>query len=331
MAEVIAFPIPPQSRREPAEFSGPYPKQLEGLPLYYTQVDDWDTYDHEERTAGDIYLQSVMMNDGIQYEVQIGEPAERQTDIPVVFTTSWFTGTDGHNKHALLKFMEAGFPTVLVGPEEPQHHPRHWKFPAAYPLGNTAHNIHQMLDELGPPFGFDYTRVFMTGESRGAMIGMCFNALSPQFEREVVHTVAVAPCYPRAMRWADLPRFAAQVCGEPFALARGLGNLSVGSVAKHYWHSFPFEGGTDQFLQTLAQTKVLFGGETGQYAERITPETSLDLLLYKRDTSSNLKEWQRIFADNDNVTIESHPGGHLTMPGSLPMVIDKLTQQRAVL
>lgn len=319
----IAAGTYPKSERVRSERAAGNVVTLPVLPFYEHTVADWCGLRQERHHAGNVFVDELTMSDGMPYEIHIGQPADQQTDVPVVMTTAWFTGTGGHNKHAMLKFMETGYPVVLVGPEGQRgHHDQlgTWLGRASHVrLSYTAHNMLTMLDAISGPHQFDPERLVLAGESRGAMTAFCMHATADRHNRTVAATVAVAPCYALPFGTKDIPGFVEQLGHEPLDLLKSLGRVSLKSLP-HYLHTYPYEAGLRFLAQASLLTPALFSGEAGHHARLIPKDDRISLFLFDGDYSSQAAAWRTIFEHHTNTSIEQLPGGHLSIPDALPRV-----------
>jgi hypothetical protein len=297
------------------------------LPVYDTEVNDWQTQTVSDSKHGTVFTDTFIMSDGMGYQTKFGEPRTRKTDVPVAFTTAWCTGTEGHNMHTMLKLMDEGYPVMMIGPEglvkDGLQPAARWKQARATRLGYTAHNIHEILNEVTKPQQYDRDSIVVIGESRGGMTAMCLNALADQYKRHIVKTIAVAPCYARPFRRSDGLKLTEQIIMEPAHLVQAMGHVSL-SAGLHDIGTFPVKAGLRYFTHMAALAPVLFSGETGRYAKLIPKDRDIDIETFNGDYSSQPDEWEKIFEAHPNVKINRRPGGHLSIPNALPGTITTL-------
>ncbi len=265
---------------------------------------------------GTIYTDVVTMTDGHSYPVVMGLPRERQIDLPVVFTTAWFTSTHGHNRHTLMRFMEQGIPAILIGSEGTH---RHNRLPRLRSCANTlgtialsrsAHAMHAILDEVPASRGIDTTQVMLLGESRGAMVGMGFLAYAARYRRGVTYADLTAPCFPKKLELSDLPDMTRQVIEEPRQALRYLGAFSVGRLL---YYPSTFDLHPQALAHHVATAPALFSGEAGDMARLIPHHQRLHITTFLGDFASMPHVWDEIFADYPHFVHTSQEGAHLSI------------------
>lgn len=289
------------------------------LPELDTTVEDWyfDERRPEKTHRGTLYTDAVTMSDGHTYPVVIGKPNKPITETPIVFTTAWFTSTHGHNRHVLLRFMEAGFSGVLIGSEgvhrfsdEKQISARQRaKALGSIALSASAHSMHEILNEADAR-DIDAEGVILLGESRGAMVGMGFLAYAPLYRRIVSRADLSAPCFPEKLDICHIPELAQQIVSEPRAALKFFGSISLSRMV-HYPSTVDLHPQSLAFQ--LATAPALFGGEAGALARHIPIDQQLHITTFKGDFASMPAAWDDIFAQHLYYSRDEVEGAHVSI------------------
>ena len=58
---------------------------------------------------------------GYAYAALVGVPYKQETEIPVMYTTAWWTSTEGHNERTARNLMRLGNVVMMVGAEGSWH------------------------------------------------------------------------------------------------------------------------------------------------------------------------------------------------------------------
>jgi hypothetical protein len=288
-------------------------------------VEDWreNTHPPKQYPRGTIHSHAVTMNDGHTYPVIYGESRQPVSDIPVVFTTAWWTHTHGYNRHVLLRLMEHGFNGVLIGSEGTTHEPTNLSALArnlgSISLARSAQNMHGILDSVPDMHDQQTNRASLIGASRGAMVGMgvMHQALLDKHGRRIVRADLVAPCFPKKFDICDVPELVGQVLTEPQHVFSFLGKISIGTLV-HYPSTI--DPHPKSIAHHLATTSALFGGEAGELARGINRNQLLHITTFKGDFASMPRRWDEIFADYPNYTHDIHNGAHLSIANSKTMI-----------
>lgn len=259
---------------------------------------------------GSTWLDIVTMDDGTVYQVLSGMPEVQKTDVPILSTTAWLTSIEGHNTRALLHMLDAGIPTILVGPEG--GHKQSEKPPQTYTLAQTANNMLSIANHATDqhPHSVSADKLMVAGDSRGAMAGFGVVVYSPLYGRQVVYADLVAPCFAEALDKGKIIEFLKKPHLEPWAVGQFVLRLSLPRLA-HYPQSINLN--PHYLKHAWAARKTIFSDEAGQLAKQVPTDTFMHIEVFMDDLAGQGQTWQEIFANHPFVTVEQMPGSHLSL------------------
>lgn len=254
---------------------------------------------------GLVQYEVALMDDGTIYPVLTGAPDHQRSDTAIVFTTAWLTSTRGHNMRTMLRMMQLGYPTVMIGPEgEIANHtlPLNRRVASALKttIPKTAEHVSDIAHAKLPRMNVREKDKIGIGESRGAMVGFGVQGL--------VYGDFTAPCFSRAPTVGELPSVATQLGKELTTLGK-LGIQLFGPSLRHYpgtLHTNP-----EYYLKELLKIRMLMSGQAGKLALVSNVETPMHVRTFTGDGWSQAAEWRRLFADRPHVHIETVKGNHL--------------------
>lgn len=304
------------------------------VPEFDSYVAERKTYKGKKLTPGYVSFEMMRMDDGTPYEVVIGQPKNQKSDVVVALTTPWLTSVLGHNMHTMLKVMETGYPTVMVGPEggyrdrDPKISWRDkWRQAGRITLARSAHNMHEILDEIDETnYGFDHQakKAIIIGESRGAMVAMGVEAMADRHERAIPYADVTAACFARPFSILEAMKYVKQGGKEGVALWRQLGELSAGALL-----NYPSTVNLSRnYLRTIPKTfTALISGQAGDLAKAIPLDRKMHIEAFNGDKGGQGQTWQEIFAHHPGVQVEHLDGVHLSLMGSLRRMLGRLALQ----
>ena len=265
----------------------------------------------------------VTMSDGAKLGMNVCEPKERATDIPIIETPAWFTNLHGFNEHTQQAFGALGFPSIMVGHIGEERDPfareigqflfKPWQTVREMrdiSLARQAHNMLEILQYRWLGMEFDPDHVFIHGNSRGGMVQFPFMFMARQRGIDVTFAMPVAPCFAegfgkstmqelRATPYKEIGNVARLAVRNLFDMA-GTGASTINASPK----SIAYE---------LAHTQSLFNGDAGRFA-RLTPQDQNMLILaYENDLAGQKDKWEDLYADHQGVHVRSVPGAHLSI------------------
>ncbi|MBA3758748.1 hypothetical protein H0X10_03900 [Candidatus Saccharibacteria bacterium] len=265
----------------------------------------------------------VNMSDGTRLGMNVCEPKERATDIPIIETPAWFTNLHGFNEHSQRAFGAIGFPSILVGHvgEERDSYVREigqflfkpWKTVQEMRSISLARQAHNMLEILQYPnlgMELDKEYVFIHGNSRGAMVQFPFVFMARERGLDVTFAMPVAPC------------FAEGLGKETIQELRATPNKEVGNVARLAVRNLFDMAGTGASTVNLsprslayefAHTDSLLNGDAGRFAPHTPTDQDMLIVAYANDLAGQKEKWEALYEDHPGVYVRGVPGAHLSI------------------
>lgn len=289
----------------------------------YRIEDELKPYKVERFPYGIINRYGFTTKSGHSFAAAVGIPKNNQiTTIPTVFTTAWFTSTEGHNEHTLRSLVKEGVPTIMIGAEG-SYHKNDCKLPnyhtrlagsAAAVLNFTGVICHDYPTEI------DEHERSVIGESRGAMTAMGILAMDKSFDQDVRYADITAPCFPRKILPKDILKLSGHIIHEPLSVSRLAGKIGRKRLI-HYPSTIDLH--PVSISSQLAIGVALFNGDTGEMARLIDKDKIIHITCYNDDFASMPKIWKGIFKNHSGVRITLLDGSHLTIadPQTLDFII----------
>lgn len=265
----------------------------------------------------------VNMSDGTRLGINVCEPKERVTDIPIMETPAWFTNLHGFNEHTQRAFGSIGIPSILVGHvgEERDSVAREFgqflfkpwqtvKEMRSISLARQAHNMLEILQYPRLGMQFDTEHVFLHGNSRGAMVQFPFLAMAKERGVDVTFAMPVAPC------------FAEGLGKETMEELRGTPGKEISNVARLAVRNLFDMTGTGastvnlspkSLLYELAHADSLMNGDAGRFAPQTPHDQNMLILAYESDLAGQKDKWQDLYLNHPNVHVRGVPGAHLSI------------------
>ncbi len=287
---------------------------VEIKPKHFEPLDQW---------GNQVSRYRVIMSDGTKLGLNVCEPKERVTDIPVLETPAWFTNLHGFNEGTQRALGSLGFPSMLVGHigqerdsavrEVTRTLLKPWETVRelrSISLARQAHNMLEVLTHQRAGFRFDTKNIFLHGNSRGGMTQFPLIALAQSRGINVVFAMPVAPCFQEGFNGRTMRELRSQLPNEAVNIGRivarnlfdmagsGLNTLNASPKALVY---------------ELAHGPALFSGEAGKFDDYISPDQHMLILAYESDVAGQKKKWEEAFANHPNVQVRGVPGAHLSI------------------
>lgn len=308
------------------------------LPTYQNEVANVQEIPAYPSKYGEIKREIYEMEDGTLYPVVAGVPNNIRSDTLIGFTTAWLTSTRGHNMRTLLSMIKHGYPTVMIGPEgeEKNHnHPLAARFVHAM-RGNmhkVSHDMNRILDQRIEHMDVEPNQIIGLGESRGAMEGFGLGVEQYSGNRKLMYGDFTAPCFARKARISEVPGVLLQLIPEANTLLK----LGVELVSEPYVKHYPatLHSDPEYYAKELLKVPMLLSGQAGQLAKELPEDTPMHIRIFKKDRWSQAEEWQKIFRDHCNVTLELTEGYHLDIANKTTLKniearLDALAESRGV-
>jgi hypothetical protein len=307
LADVIEL-TPPEATEGIFESSATRPN-----PVVHRELIDSDKTKH-----GQTQVEIFTMENGRHLEVVTATPRKQRSDIAILNGTALGTSIRGHNWHTMLNMMDLGFPVVMIGPEG--GHPRWPKTPSelqqfAKNLGSislleTSRNYHEILNVTDAAEIYTSGEIIKTGESRAACITMPFNALAGRYDRQVVFSDAISPCFP-------VPK-PIQLNHEAIDRLKDVGT-QVGSIARHATHidfdkfvHYPKTLNLNPhfLMHMVASVPTLVSGKAGELVDHIPRDARIHNTHFDNDPWAFPDGWEAVFSNHPFVTHDRQPGDH---------------------
>ena len=300
------------------------------LPEFDAEVIDIRSTNQLHLQAGEICFQNATFDDGSIYPILVATPKQLRSDAALVSTTAWMTSTKGHNRLTMEETMRLGYKHIMIGPEGEVQNNRlnaveRFKLAQVTGLPRTAYNINRILDHvIRSEDSIRPNEIIALGESRGAMIGFGLGAQQYSGDRRVAYGDLTAPCFPRAAKLHELPGVVAQLAPEAMTLGK-LAVRHLGPKLRHY--PATLQKDPEYYLQSLLTIKHLLNGDAGKLAKALPKDVPLHIRVFNKDSWSQGKTWESVFAGFHNVAIEYENGCHLDIahPGTLKNIGKRLT------
>lgn len=263
----------------------------------------------ERSIHGMIQASEVVMSDGTIYKVKTSRPTNPCSDTAVAFTTAWFTRSDGFNGLSLEKYMEHGWPGILIGPEGELFNKNLSLKDRVSLLGNisllnSASNMDIILDSVLPEEGLRPKEKILDGKSRSSMTAFGING--------VVFADLTAPCFPNKCSVVEGLKILPKVPNELKELGEGLGEYTVYELIKLAREAAKID--INFALHAIATARTLFNGDTGKLVALGDKSTHRLITLFEDDPGSQNDQWPNTLQDHHNTRISLQKGGHLTIP-----------------
>lgn len=277
------------------------------------------------RGKGTVTRYRVVTDDGLQRHVFHARALDRlrpeHRPIPLTLGTSapLSLGPEGAVMHFALRTIERGLDVLIIGPERADRERANdlddvAAIAAGVGFPTTARAGHLIADHLAAETGADLRHMLWTGISLGAMKGLHFAALAPEFGRTVVYgqfTVPVSPEPMDAPTGADMRRF---MRGEAPAMARmarelilkdlrdrtlrihqNIARLSDPWLVSRYLRSTPLDKEFRIFTEAWKRNVVT--GDAGTAARMLPADRLATLELYDRDEGGHPDAWRAALGD----------------------------------
>lgn len=289
----------------------PAPDVVPAVPVYNTKVESWQF--REERIykgIGKTTVEEWLMNDGIRYDVMLGEPEHQRTDVPVVRDTSWGTQVRGFNRRVTAELMQLGYPVVIKGPERGR----------PIPLSQSAHNTHEILNVSGERGFHDPNSAAVEGYSRGAMIGFGTVAYGPIHRRDIVFANWTDPCIYKRPEMTAGELLQRVINMKKLPVEAGSAVLEIGRLLLNPRKAAEFRETVDLSLEGLEQLintgRAVFSGEAGFLAERMPADTHGTVGFFMSSLGNDEAEYRKVLGRYEKINIKPVHGGHISGIGN---------------
>jgi hypothetical protein len=277
------------------------------------------------RGRGTVTRYRSVTSDGIEREVLHGQlesqtkSPTRSADLTIGTAPPLSVGPDGMMMHFLLRTLEQGVEVVLFGPELGRSDRRlgaegRTRIAGQLSLPRSAVAAHAIADRLQHDTGSDLSTMLWTGISLGAIKGIVFSALAPDWGRTMAYSHFVVPVCPVPRdppTDAELRRY---LFGELRAMARASAELawkdlrdrSLGiytdamrltrpGLLARYVLSAPPDAEFRTF--TAAWRSAIVNGDAGVAAAGLPLDRPVTFELYDRDNGNPSYAWARLLEE----------------------------------
>ena len=252
------------------------------------------------------------------------------------------TGPNGLNEELIDAYVGMGFSVEWLHhqgrhapwPTSPERIKTMLHFLSTKSVGKSAHHDHAYLDDLeaAGAVEFDTFTMIRDGFSRSAMSGEAFIAISPHFERSIVHSDLTAKCFALYPGLRNLFELGIRQGPEE---VRGFGRVILNIVKRELsgekgivkQYTGTFDPHPLNVLHELAWVPPLVGGDAGVYSRAIPLETAGVRGFLTEDTMSQYEEHELIHAVHPNLALIVEDGAHVE--GAI--VENKIQRYRSVM
>lgn len=301
------------------------------LPEYNQYVDKIDTGRRSDLDTnyGKYWERQVVMSDGQKHTEILGLSTKTEADELAVSIPAWWTRLDGGlNKVTSDELLKSGKHTLIKGVSENQ--------PSS--LSRGAYDLHTVLsfdnnDGLG--YYFDSQKIYVHGDSNGAMQGTGVIAYAPNFDREIIDAYLVDPCIPHKINCSDIKKaleHPTYVPKELLSLTRQIGRMMISSDLSLSEYSKSVENDPKRILGNLMLSKALFSGEFGSLLAHLPPEQNEHFVIFKHSLANQKQFFIKILESiGSKATVNIRTGTHASIadPRILADKISYLTKSSA--
>ncbi len=298
----------------------PLPKYSEGIDKIATRRrSDLDS------TDGKYWQRKVTMSDGQQHSEIIGLSNHHSADQLVVSIPAWWTRLDGGiNKITSDAFLQRGKHTLIKGVSENK--------PSK--LSRGAHDMHTVLDydsKDGLSYYFDSNRIYLHGDSNGAMQGAGVISYAEDHNREIIDAFLVDPCFVQKFGRQDIkkaldhPSYAPK---EILSLIKQIGRMASHAEIDLKECSKSLENNPNRLLGNLMLSQALFSGEFGLLLSHLPTKQHEHFVLFNHSLANQKKQVLKILNTIGSLaTITLRTGTHISIadPRILEKKLDYLT------
>jgi hypothetical protein len=273
------------------------------------------------RQYGTLTRYRTVMTDGTEREVVHGQSltrrkaATRAVELTIGTAPPLSLGPEGMVMHFLLKSMEMGIDGLVFGPERsqsdiPRRSPRVREIASRVSFIESARASHLIANRLSAETSADLRHMLWAGLSLGAMKGITFAAMAPEWKRTMVYAHFVVPVCPEPMpapTSMELRRFQRTEMGAMMRLSYELmwhdmrdRNFGVHpnvlrvyrpGLAMRYAQSTPRDSVFQIF--TEAWRDEVISGVVGVAASTLPTDRLTTFELFDKDEGGRPDAWQR--------------------------------------
>ena len=313
-------------------FDNQHPRENEGVSFEPTDVPTFDTTveriipkgtENSDEWGNTLSRYRVVMSDGTKLGMNVCEPAERVTDIPIFETPAWFTGLHGFNENSQRAFGSLGFPSVLLGhvggerdgavKEIARSIFKPWEVVREMreiSLARQAHNMIEVYKHRWAGFRFNQDYMFTHGNSRGGMVQFPLLAMAHKRGIDVLFALPVAPCFHDPFTREAISELRQQPINETVnlgkILARNMFDMAGSGINT-------INPSPKSLVYEFAHMASLFSGDAGSYDDKIPADQHMLILAYESDIAGQKARWEESYADFPNVYVRGVPGAHLSI------------------
>lgn len=264
----------------------------------------------------------AVFDDGVKLGINHYQPAERQSDVPILQTPAWMTGLHGHNQISQHKLAQAGFDSLLIGHvgEERDSWPKEIGRLLLHPLevgkeltnirlARQAHHMLQIQRAMPALTGLSASEAYVFGESRGAMTGLAVLAMAKAYGVDVKKAFLVSPCFETGFGEETAAEFSWQLPAEFIGLFGDIGHVSLSRLVRS---ANTVNLSPKSFVYELAHGPALFNGDAGTFVDHIPADQNAMILGFHNDFAGQTSRWEERFEDFPNVWVQHAPKAHVS-------------------
>lgn len=269
-----------------------------------TRRDELDTAD------GRYWERAVTMSDGQRHTEILGLSNNPNADELVVSIPAWWTRLDGGlNKVTSDTLHQRGKHTLTKGVAEN-------RFAS---LSRGAHDVHVVLNHAddGLNYYFDTTKIYVHGDSNGAMQGTGILGYASAHNREVIDAYLVDPCIVRRIQKPDVDKLLTHptyLPKEVLSIARQVIRIANHPDMDLKECAKTIESNPSRILGNLMLGRALFSGEFGLLLAHLPPEQRSHYLLFNHSMANQKRIMLQILDTIDSkATIDVRTGTHTSI------------------
>lgn len=244
---------------------------------------------------------TIECEDTSRYTVLVGTPHQKNTEIPVVFTTALGTqAEDQYNLDLMSEYLDLGMPVLLIGPEEN----------TSIPQTSTAQHMHDIFEHYGKFGLYDPTKARITGDSRGAMIGQLFAAYAVRRGIDVIDGCMVDPCLARQIQYTsprEVLEYLPYLMVEGYSFSRQIKRIGLKKGLEHVRRLRVSPG------ITFRTGIPLLSGDAGEFSLYMHRQQRIHSMLFLASVVNQHKDWIEIYDQYPNISYDLIKGSHLSL------------------
>ncbi|MEO6513542.1 MAG: hypothetical protein ABIR37_02520 [Candidatus Saccharimonadales bacterium] len=249
-----------------------------------------------------------VMDDGSVYELDAFFPHQTKFDVPVLYTTPWFTDLRGFNSIYGKELARRGIVSYAISPERSSNPVDRVTHLGRISLQHDAYAQHRILEAIDDKGDGSY---MSHGYSRGALLALGMKAMEDQFGHHQVYADCIDPPLEHAVRPSemDLQSLAPYFRDEAKELVR---SLTSHQVAEYLNMVRTIRLSGEFWVDQIATGFRLFTGQGGTFINNLPKDTRMHILHFEGSIFNHALYWQKRLEGFSGITCVSEPGLHMS-------------------